>query len=44
MDNKIDVLVRIRKTILEIRIYKDDLDLDKDNLPNTFMWEGRLRL
>lgn len=40
MDNKIDVLVRIRKNDTgEIRIYKDDLDLDKDNLPNTFMWE-----
>ena len=40
MDNRVDVLVHIRKNETgEVRIYKDDLYLDEDNLPNTFIWE-----
>ncbi len=40
MDSRVNVLVHIRKNDTgEVRIYKDDLYLDEDGLPNTFMWQ-----
>jgi hypothetical protein len=37
--NKVDALFHIRKNDTgEIRIYKDDLYLDDDGSPNTFIW------
>lgn len=40
MSDKVDVLVHIRKNDTgEIAIFKDDLYLDDDGLPNTFIWE-----